>query len=134
MILGGDVLSDVEVRDQIAQGQRYDGIAVDEDANLRIKPSDWPGIHGNHSCDPNLWLTGPVDASARRDIDPGEEVFTDYATYTTAPEWRMTCSCGSEVCRGTVTGDDWRRHELQEEYAGHFARPVERRISTDRTS
>ncbi len=134
MVLGGDMVSDAEVRDQIARGERFDGIVVDEDVNLRLKPRNWPGIRGNHSCDPNLWLTAPVDISARRDIEVGEEVLTDYATYTMAPDWRMACSCGSGLCRGTVTGDDWRRPELQTRYAGHFAYPIERRIATGRVT
>jgi hypothetical protein len=24
--------------------------------NLRIKPSAWPRIQGNHACDPNRWI------------------------------------------------------------------------------
>ena len=50
---------------------------------------------------------------------------------TMAPDWRMPCSCGSGLCRRTVTGDDWRRPELQNLYAGHFAYPIERRIATE---
>lgn len=131
MVLGGDTLSDTEVRDMIGRGQRYDGIILDEDLNLLIKPSDWPGVHGNHSCDPNLWLTPPVDIVARRGIDVGDEVHTDYAMYTMTPAWRMVCSCGSVLCRATVSGDDWRRPDLQDRYGGHFANPIARCIEPD---
>jgi len=134
MVLGGDVLSDAEVRDTLARGERYDGIALDDDANLRLQPPDWPGIHGNHSCEPNLWLVPPVAIAARVDIRPGEELCSDYATYTLASEWRMSCRCGSSMCRETITGEDWRRPELQRRYAAHFAAPITRRIAFGATA
>ena len=130
MILGGDVVTDADVRDAIARGERYDGIVLDDDRNLRLVPPDWPGIHGNHSCDPNLWLVAPVEIVARRGIESGDEASADYATYTMTPSWRMTCRCGSSMCRGTVTGDDWRRPDLRARYAGHFAAPIARRIAS----
>ena len=133
MRLGGDVVSAAEVRRQIDRGERYDGIVLDDDLNLRIRPADWPGIRGNHSCDPNVWLVDAVELAARRVIAQGEEVGSDYATYTMAPDWSMACSCRSSSCRGTVTGDDWRRPELQQRYAGHFAPPITRRIASGST-
>jgi hypothetical protein len=129
LVLGGDRLTDAEVRDLIARGERYDGIVLDENVNLRIRPADWPGIHGNHSCDPNLWLIGPVTMTLRRDVEAGDELVSDYATYTMTPEWSMPCACGSPCCRSVVTGDDWRRADLQERYAGHVADPIARRIT-----
>jgi uncharacterized protein len=129
MILGGEVVPDADVRDLIARGERYDGIVLDDDANPRLLPADWPGIHGNHSCDPNLWLIAPVRIVVRRDIAPGEEACSDYSTYSMAPDWRMTCSCHSALCRGAVSGEDWRLADLQRRYEGHFAKPIERRIA-----
>jgi hypothetical protein len=128
MILGGDTLTDEEVRELISRGTRYDGIVVDDNMNLRIQPSDWAGIHGNHSCDPNLWMSDLALISTRRDLAEGEEALADYATYTMAADWSMDCSCGSSLCRGTVTGDDWRRTDLQDRYAGHFAPAIARRM------
>ncbi len=129
MILGGTTLTDTEVREMIARGERYDGVVLDQDVNLPIEPSDWAGVHGNHSCDPNLWMTGLVTVCTRRDIAEGEEAVADYSTYTMSPGWPMTCSCGSVACRGTVTGDDWRRPDLQARYVRHFAPVIERRIA-----
>jgi hypothetical protein len=129
MKLGGGVITDAAVREMIARGDRYDGIVLDDDMNLVLKPRDWPGIYGNHSCDPNIWLTPPVDLTARRHINAGDEIAADYATYTMSADWQMECSCGALVCRGTVTGNDWRLPELQAKYAGHFAAPIARRIS-----
>jgi uncharacterized protein len=121
MRLGGELINDASVRDLVARGERYDGISIAEDVNLCIRPADWPGRFGNHSCDPNVWLTARTDLCARRYINEGEEIVSDYATYTVASDWEMVCSCGSVQCRGVVTGDDWRRRDLQQRYAGHFA-------------
>jgi hypothetical protein len=33
----------------------------------------------------------------------------------------VECKCGSPNCRGTVTGKDWQRPELQKRYAGYFS-------------
>jgi hypothetical protein len=32
----------------------------------------------------------------------------------------MECACGADLCRGTVTGDDWRRPELRQRYGDHW--------------
>ena len=32
----------------------------------------------------------------------------------------MECTCGAALCRGTITGHDWRRPELQQRYDGHW--------------
>jgi hypothetical protein len=127
-LLGGTIVSHAEVRSIIAGGGRYDGIALDAERDLMIEPSDWPGIHGNHSCDPNLGMADAVTIEARRDVSAGSELLIDYAMFTLDPDWSMRCKCGSGLCRGRVTGDDWRRPELQRRYRGHFAPVLERLI------
>jgi hypothetical protein len=57
---------------------------------------------------------------ARRDIAAGEELTSDYATSTRSSSFVMACSCRSPLCRGTVTGDDWRLPSLQLRYGSHF--------------
>jgi SET domain-containing protein len=84
-ILGGRSITHAEVKSIIENGRRYDGIALASDLNLSIEPADWPGIHGNHSCDPNLWMDDAVTVVARRQIAPGEELTVDYALCTGAP-------------------------------------------------
>ena len=59
-----------------------------------------------------------------------EELTNDYATSTAEPAFTMNCACGSPLCRGTVTGDDWRRRELQRRYAGWFSRYLSDRIGS----
>jgi hypothetical protein len=40
----------------------------------------------------------------------------------------FTCRCGTALCRGQVTGQDWRRPELQERYRGYFSPYLQQRI------
>lgn len=35
--------------------------------------------------------------------------------------YEMNCRCGSLSCRGVVTGQDWRRADLQEKYGDHIS-------------
>jgi hypothetical protein len=69
-----------------------------------------------------------VTLVARRPVETGEELTVDYATMTVVP-WEMECNCGAPSCRGVVTGDDWRRPDLQERYAGRFSPFVNARIA-----
>jgi uncharacterized protein len=118
-VLGGTILTDAQVQAMIDGGQRYDGIGLGPDRNLAIDPS-WPGIYGNHSCDPNLWMQDAVTISTRRPVVTGQELTIDYAMCTATTTWSMPCRCGSRLCRGVVTGNDWRRSDLQARYRGHF--------------
>ena len=86
-------------------------------------------LYTNHSCDPNLAIQGQIVLVAMRDIGPGEELTIDWAT-TDDGDYEMQCRCGSARCRGTVTGKDWMRKELQEKYAGWFCWFLQRKIDT----
>jgi hypothetical protein len=44
---------------------------------------------------------------AARNIKKDEELFLDYGRMFTDPKFKMKCSCGSNNCRGKVTGKDW---------------------------
>jgi SET domain-containing protein len=74
----------------------------------------------NHSCDPNVGVDGSVKFVAMRDIKAGEELFYDYAMTETHP-WEMPCHCGTKHCRKVVTGDDWKRKDLQKRYGSNFS-------------
>lgn len=96
-----------------------DTITVGEDLHL-VLPADQPNHYGNHSCDPNLWWADAYTLVARRPIGAGEEVTSDYATSTGVASFAMTCACGSSLCRGVITGEDWRRPDLQTRYGDHW--------------
>ena len=76
----------------------------------------------NHSCDPNTWWVDDETMTARRDIQPGEEITYDYATTEVHPWWRTKwqCQCQAENCRRIITGRDCLDPAFQERYRGHL--------------
>ncbi len=89
-----------------------------------LEPSD----RFNHSCDPNAGFSGQIGLVAMRGIRPGEEVCFDYAMCDGTPYDEFACSCGAQNCRGEVTGQDWKRPELRERYAGYYSPYLQHRI------
>lgn len=77
-------------------------------------------LYVNHSCDGNCWYDDDDHLVARRRIPTGEEISYDYVFHETNPVFNMKCLCGKELCRGTVTGEDYKNRELQERYGTHF--------------
>ena len=84
-------------------------------------------VYTNHSCEPNIALQGQIVFVAMRDIRAGEELTHDWAT-TDAGDYKMLCNCGSVNCRGTITGQDWKKPELRKKYEGWFCWYLQRRI------
>ena len=74
----------------------------------------------NHSCEPNVGFAGNTVVVAMRDIAPGEELTTDYALFDDHGEV-MQCRCGTRSCRGTISGRDWQRPDLQRRYGTYFS-------------
>ena len=85
----------------------------------------------NHSCDPNTWMVDERTVVARRDIPTHSEITTDFALWCDE-EYLYTeaCRCGTQICRGKVTGKDWLIPELQQRYHGHFQPFINRRMGT----
>jgi SET domain-containing protein len=84
-------------------------------------------IFSNHSCDPNIGVQGQIVFVAMRDIQPGEELTHDWAT-TDDDSYELQCHCGAQNCRGIITGQDWRRKELQQKYQGYIAWYLQRKL------
>jgi len=121
-IVGADELDDLppEIRRHTVQ--------VEEGLYLAsLSPNEAPDFI-NHSCEPNAGLDGQVAIVALHRIQPGEEVTIDYAMCDGSSYDEFECECGSTLCRGRVTGEDWRNPTLWERYAGHFSPYLERRI------
>lgn len=72
----------------------------------------------NHSCDPNVWLSG-LDLVARRDILMDEPLTADYATFCGPAMKEFECSCDSPLCRRTIRGGDHLLPELRDRYGCH---------------
>jgi uncharacterized protein len=123
--LGGRLVTGKELRQIFTEAAQQpdhpyvDTITVGEDLHL-VLPSGQSNHYGNHSCDPNLWWADAYTLVARRPIMAGEELTSDYATSTGIADFAMACSCGSSLCRGVITGEDWCRTELQARYGDHW--------------
>lgn len=77
-------------------------------------------IFSNHSCDPNLGVRGQIVFVAMRRIKAGEELTHDWAM-TDDDDYDMLCRCQAACCRKVITGQDWRKPELQEKYRGFIS-------------
>ncbi|GIM88694.1 SET domain-containing protein [Paractinoplanes toevensis] len=130
--IGGRLVPGNELRRLLRAGAGYvDTITVTADVHLVLPPGR-PNGKGNHGCDPNLWWSAPYTLAARRDIAAGEELTNDYATSTGEEDFVMPCRCGSPLCRGSVTGNDWSRPDLQRRYGDHWVPDLLARIHASR--
>ena len=105
-------------------------IQIDDDlviAPVRADEREAAMLFTNHSCEPNLAIQGQIAFVAMRDIAAGEELTHDWAT-TDDDDYEMACRCGAPSCRGTITGKDWMKPELQRKYAGWFCWFLQRKI------
>jgi uncharacterized protein len=125
-MLRGRFMTDAEF--EALTSEKYSAAAVGENLHVLLDADD-PVTFGNHSCDPNLWMGDAITVTARRDIQPGEELTIDYALHTVSPAWSMPCQCGSPLCRRRVTGNDWQLPTLQVRYKGHFSPFIDARIA-----
>lgn len=121
-IVGADALDD------LPEEIRHHTVQIEEDLYLASLGPDEPPDFINHACEPNAGLDGQITIVALRRILPGEEVTIDYAMCDGSPYDEFDCACGSPLCRGKVTGDDWRDPALWKRYAGHFSPYLQRRI------
>lgn len=93
----------------------------------RIENEEHIKLYVNHSCNPNCGMHGEITFVAIRDINAGEELTIDYA-FVDNEDYSFECHCGSENCRGIVTGFDWKIKELQEKYYPYFAQYLRDKI------
>jgi SET domain-containing protein len=131
-IVGGSVMTDSEFAAFQATHPLYNSIQIDDHLHLVEDPEITRYLDDtmNHSCDSNTWMADDVTLVTRRDIETGEEVTVDYALFTTQSNWMLDtrCRCGSPHCRRIISGDDWRREDVQERYRNHFSPFINRRI------
>lgn len=104
-------------------------MALRQRAALTSGEYDGVMMRVNHSCAPNVGMGGNVLLVSMRDIAAGEELTIDYALFMADPGFAMECRCGTAACRGTVTGTDWTRAELQQRYRGWFSWWLQREIT-----
>lgn len=130
---GGMVFSAAEVRAGTAKPGTVAAIGEDRFLASPAGAAPHPADVLNHACDPNLWLIDAVTLAARRDIAAGEELTGDYATWEAdegyVADW--PCRCGSALCRGRITGQDWRSPELRARYGDRVSNVLNRRIASE---
>lgn len=125
-VWGGKVVTRATL-DTLPDRLRRLSIQVEEDLFL-VALHEGPADYVNHSCDPNCGLRGQIALVALRDIAPGEQVTFDYAMSDGSDYDEFECGCGAPICRGRVTGRDWRLPELWTRYHGYFSPYLARRI------
>jgi hypothetical protein len=127
---GGQILTESEYR-QLPEERQTHGVQVwDFLYQVQLHPGQDPADFFNHSCDPNAGLNSPISLVAMRDIAAGEEICFDYAMTDSSDYDEFTCCCGTALCRGQITGQDWQRPELQTRYRGYFSPYLQKRIAT----
>ncbi len=94
-----------------------------KDHAIQIGPTTFQDSRGagrylSHSCEPNCGVKGRTSIVAMRNISAGEELSFDYAM-TEDSDWTMKCDCGSELCRGVVTGYRDLPDEFKVRYVGY---------------
>lgn len=123
VMFGGRVLTAAEFERLPEEMQAYP-YQVGDDLFLGPRDAHDIGIGEriNHSCSPNVGFSGSIALVALRDIAQGEEITLDYATCVASDDeaFLMRCLCGASNCRGVITGQDWRRPELQARLLPHY--------------
>jgi len=131
-VKGGHIISREQMRERIAPQLGPVEIQIGDDlfiAPVTDEEREGSMLYSNHSCNANLGMRGEITFVAMRDIRDGEELTHDWAT-TDDDNYTVKCNCGAKNCRGTLTGKDWRRPELQERYAGYFSAYLAEKISS----
>lgn len=107
-------------------------IQWDENLFSYEKPQEDIGWFINHSCEPNSWIRSDdyFHIIALRDINEGEEVVIDYATFSTEITILsdFECYCSSKSCRLHVSKFDWQIKDLQKKYENHFTPFLNKKI------
>jgi SET domain-containing protein len=91
----------------------YKGLLIDKDYVLDLPPGSEYEAYVNHSCDPNIYIDGQILFRSLRDIKQGEFLTVDYGTFFLTKKNPIDpCNCGSNKCRGKVTGEDYKFLDL----------------------
>jgi SET domain-containing protein len=121
-IKAGNIITRAEL-EQATQAAGDMALQIDDDFYLAprtVDDVDDMSVFINHSCDPNVGFRGQVVYVAIRDISAGEELCHDYSMER-SDNYLLDCHCESALCRGKVTGQDWKLPELQQRYGDYFS-------------
>jgi SET domain-containing protein len=119
----GPVLTDREIPD------------MNQPALLQVGPNTFITASGglddyiNHSCDPNckMHVVGNRAFLYSLYVIPANSQLTfDYSTTSTdtVDSWQMTCQCGSNKCRKTISGAQYLSQTLLDNYKSRDMLPL----------
>ncbi|HUV22117.1 MAG TPA: SET domain-containing protein [Gammaproteobacteria bacterium] len=121
-IKAGNIITRAEI-EQATDNAGDMALQIDDDFYLAPRNAEEVeemSVFINHSCEPNVGFRGQVVYVAMRDIHAGEELCHDYAMER-SDDYLLDCRCGSPLCRGKVSGEDWKIPELQRRYGDYFS-------------
>lgn len=127
-IKGGHILRKSEI---YSSGSINSYLPLDDEFYLGARNEDEEPLVKlviNHSCSPNCGMRGEITIVAMRDIQVDEELTIDYAMVDNE-DYEFVCNCGTDACRGRVSGFDWRKPHLQRTYGKFFARYLRDKFS-----
>jgi hypothetical protein len=127
-VWGGNVLT-YEQLSQVSTTKQCYSVQIDDGLYLATVSAPESADFINHSCDPNAGLRDAITLVAMRLIAPYEEVCFDYSMADGSPIDEFDCACGTHLCRGQVTGNDWQLPALWERYDNYFSPYLRRRIA-----
>jgi len=131
-VKGGHIVTRAQLREKITPNLGPVEIQIGDDlfiAPVTQDERELSMLYSNHSCDANLGMRGEITFVAMRNIRAGEELTHDWCT-TDDDDYSVKCNCRSSNCRGTLTGKDWQRPELQKRYAGYFSAFLAEKIAS----
>jgi SET domain-containing protein len=131
VVKGGHIIDRETLRSEITPRLGPVEIQIGDDlfiAPVTDEERELSMLYTNHSCDPNIGLSGEITFVAMRDISAGEELTHDWAM-TDDDDYLAECNCGARNCRKTLTGKDWQRPDLQKKYAGYFSAYLAKKIA-----
>lgn len=129
-VKGGHIVPGKVLREQVTPTLGPVEIQIADDlyvAPVDAEEREGSMLYSNHSCDSNLGIRGEITFVALRDIAAGEELTHDWCT-TDDDNYSVKCNCSAANCRGTLTGKDWQKPELQKQYAGYFSAYLQKKI------
>lgn len=96
---------DIQTKNQVDKfcASTRDGFWAPDDMNYIHR-----AYHMNHCCNGNVAFDAEDNFITIRNVHADEELCFDYGLIFTNPIFRLECKCGSENCRGVITGNDWK--------------------------